>query len=213
MARLRRPFQPPLLLLAGYLLLAATAPSVNELLQQGQALLQRAQFEEALHLFTQAQALTQKTSTSFRAARTDLGAVEHNIASCLHCLGHFEEAKVHYEQALSAFERYPPSRISVALYGDCDKRRCDFVRSRLVDIEHGRKPDLDKYLDGWGYEQNVTPDLAEPPRYNDDARIAASAFGGFGARRMRWGSPAACTPRARGDRRGSRAHTGLHGPR
>ena len=72
------------------------------------------------------------------------GALVHNIASCLHCMGDFDTAKVHYEQALLAFQKDPPSKVGLWLYGDPGKKRSDFVRERLVDIEMGRKPDVDK---------------------------------------------------------------------
>ena len=67
------------------------------------------------------------------------------------------------------------------------KKMADFVRERLVDIQFGRKPDLDKYLDGNGRKREVTPDLAEPPRrdpFNHHGAMAAAygahTMGGMG---------------------------------
>lgn len=135
-------------------------------------------FEEALHLFKQCQAVCEKMAG--RGKHTEFGANAHNIASCLHCLGHFDEARTHYEQALAHFQLDPPSRFWKAVYGDVDRRRCDFVRERLVDLEFGRKPDLDKYLDGFGYKRDVTADLAQPPQRmttTDAFAIHGAAFG------------------------------------
>ena len=132
----------------------------NRLVFEARAKFHQKQFEEALHLFRQCQAVAEKISVG-REAHTEFGANAHNIASCLHCLGHFEEARAHYEKALSSFQRRPPSRLWIAIYGDVDRRRCDFVRERIVDLDFGRKPDLDKYLDGLGHKRDVTPDLAD----------------------------------------------------
>ena len=63
-----------------------------------------------------------------------------------------------------------------------NKRRCAFVRERLVDIEFGRKPDLDKYLDGYGKERAVTDDLAAPPPKAAEMQtsVYAALGGGMG---------------------------------
>ena len=119
-------------------------------------------FEEALHIFRQCQALFEQTYTG-AGDHAEYGALLHNLGSCLHCLGEFEEAKGYYEQALAAFQRSPPSRFWIALYGDVDQRRCEFVRERLVDCELRRTPDLEKYLDGRGHKRPVVADLAQPP--------------------------------------------------
>jgi hypothetical protein len=110
----------------------------------------------------------------------------HNIASCLHCLDDFATAKEYYERALAAFEG--PSgdsgsrfSFSYLVYGNVNRKRCEFVRERLVDIEFNRRPDLEKYLDGYGQKRTVTPDMAEkpPPRptYASTYGYAASGFG------------------------------------
>ena len=89
----------------------------------------------------------------------------HNIASCLHCLGDLPAAKGYYERALVAFSTPAPSRLSYMMYGDVDRKRAEFVRERLVDIEYGRLPDLDKYLDGYGNRRDVTLELtSDEPR-------------------------------------------------
>jgi len=118
-------------------------------------------FEEALHGFQYSLAVAEKTTSARKSSKTaEYGALLHNIASCLHCLGDFASAKAYYERALTAFDGPPPSRLSYLVYGDVDRKRSDFVRERLLDIEHGRKPDLDKYLDGNGQRRNVTEELA-----------------------------------------------------
>jgi hypothetical protein len=50
------------------------------------------------------------------------------------------------------------------MYGHVNGKRCDFVRERLVDVEFRRKPDLDKYMDGYGYRRDVTSDMATEPK-------------------------------------------------
>eukprot|EP00322_Chrysochromulina_rotalis_P018630 CAMPEP_0115848512 /NCGR_PEP_ID=MMETSP0287-20121206/10963_1 /TAXON_ID=412157 /ORGANISM="Chrysochromulina rotalis, Strain UIO044" /LENGTH=391 /DNA_ID=CAMNT_0003302433 /DNA_START=17 /DNA_END=1193 /DNA_ORIENTATION=+ len=142
-------------------------------------------FEEALHAFQHCLAVAEKTTTSSRTAKmAEYGALLHNVASCLHCLGDFATAKAYYERALICFEGPAPSRLSYVLYGDVDSKRCEFVRERLVDIEFGRLPDLDKYLDGYGKRRDVTPDLArdQPPRtlhmVDPFTGVSASVSGG-----------------------------------
>jgi len=161
----------------------------------------RSQFEEALHLFKQCQAVIQRTRS--RSEHAEYGAVMHNIASCLHCLGQFDDAKGYYEQAVVCFESASPSRLWVALYGDVDQRRAQFARERLIDLEYGRKPDLDKYLDGYGKKQQVTPDLAQPPPRAAEAQHATHlALGGLaglhGTAPIGFGSPVVwgASPRA-----------------
>ena len=141
---------------------SALAEVAQRLLGEARAKFHQKKFEEALHLFQQCLALAQKTCA--QEDHAEYGALMHNIGSCLHCLGDFATAKVHYENALAAFQKGArPSRVWMALYGSVDSRRCAYVRERLVDIEFNRKPDLDKFLDGWGYKREATPDLAEPP--------------------------------------------------
>lgn len=159
---------------------AALETVMNRLTVEARAKFHQQRFEEALNLFRQAAALGDTTLADQAArARVEGGAMEHNIASCLHCLGEFAEAKQYYEAALAAFDPgHNSSRMSRfwnALYGDVDRKRRDFVRERLVDIEFGRKPDLDKYLDGFGVKRDVTPDLAQPPQYTPSGFAAGSA--------------------------------------
>ena len=138
-------------------------------------------FEEALHLFRQCLAMVEKTMAQ-GDSHSEYGAILHNIASCLHCLGHFQEAKGMYERALTAFQKENNSRFWRAINGDVGGRRCDFVRERLIDIEFHRKPDLDKYLDGYGYKREVTPDLAlpPPPPFNPNNNPYGGGIGGLG---------------------------------
>ena len=133
-------------------------------------------FEEALALFQQSLAVTETAG----GGHAEYGAIQHNLASCLHCLGDFEGARGHYEAALAAFDRSAPSRFWVAIYGDVDQRRREFVRERLVDVELRRKPDLDKYLDGYGTKREVTPDLSQPPRPPTKPNLATIASAGLG---------------------------------
>ena len=122
-------------------------------------------FEEALQGFAYGLAVYEQLasrrppSSSYAtvADDTEHGALMHNIASCLHCLGDFEAAKAHYERALEAFSSArPPSRLSYLVYGNIDHKRCEFVRERLADVALGRLPDLDKYLDSFGHRRAVT---------------------------------------------------------
>ena len=145
------------------------------------------EFEQALHVFRHALSIAEKTSS--KGSHSEYGAIMHNIASCLHCLGEFEDAKTHYLAALAAFQKHPVGRVWAALYGDVDKRRCDFVQERLVDIQFGRKPDLDKYLDGNGLKRDVTEAViqstVDESRYGNRRELNTSfpaglAYGGFG---------------------------------
>lgn len=122
-------------------------------------------FERALTAFRHAQSIAEKTASA--GSHAEYGAIMHNIATCLHSLGELDGAREHYHAALAAFQRHPPSRVWVALYGDVDSRRCDFVRERLADVEAGRKPDLDTYLDGTGYRRKATADVLAPGRGED----------------------------------------------
>ena len=143
---------------------------------------------QALHVFRHALSIAEKTAS--KGNHSEYGAIVHNIASCLHCLGYFEDAETHYRAALSAFQKHPVGRVYAAVYGDVDKRRCDFVKERLVDIEHGRKPDLEKYLDGNGHKREVTDAViqatVEESKYGHQRRdfnvgyAGAAAYGGFG---------------------------------
>ena len=141
--------------------LAALDAVSNSIIVEARQKFHQGNFEEALHGFQYCLAVAEKTTGSGNSSKmAEYGAMLHNIASCLHCLGDFATAKTYYERALQAFEGPPPSRFSYMLYGDVDRKRCDFVRERLIDIEHGRKPDLDKYLDGYGNRRDVTAELA-----------------------------------------------------
>jgi signal recognition particle GTPase len=155
--------------------LAALEAVSNSIIVEARKKFHQGNFEEALHGFQYCLAVAEKTTGSGDSSKiAEYGAMLHNIASCLHCLGDFATAKTYYERALQAFEGPPPSRFSYMLYGDVDRKRCDFVRERLIDIEHGRKPDLDKYLDGYGNRRDVTAELAreraEPTAYHPDER-------------------------------------------
>lgn len=141
--------------------LSALEAVSNSMIVEARKKFHQHKFEEALHGFQYCLAVAEKTTRSGKGPKiAEYGAMLHNIASCLHCLGDFATAKTYYERALAAFDGPAPSRISYLLYGDVDRKRCEFVRERLVDIEHGRKPDLDKYLDGYGNRRDVTPELA-----------------------------------------------------
>ena len=74
---------------------------------------------------------------------------------------------------------------SLALSTHRDHSLQDFVRERLIDIQFGRKPDLDKFLDGYGQKRYVTPEIVAGT--HDLSRIEygtpAGPFGGP------WGDP------------------------
>ena len=134
-------------------------------------------FEQALTVFRHSLSIAEKTAS--KGTHAEYGAIMHNVASCLHCLGDFEGAKEHYLAAMAAFQKHPPSRVWTALYGDVDKRRCEFVRERLVDIEFGRKPDLDKYLDGSGYKREVTDEVIRQTVMEADMSGRRPAYGQY----------------------------------
>jgi len=141
--------------------LSALEAISNSMIVEARKKFHQRSFEEALHGFQYCLAVAEKTTRAGKSSKTaEYGALLHNIASCLHCLGDFVSAKQYYERALIAFEGPPPSRFTYLFYGDVDRKRCEFVRERLVDIQYGRKPDLDKYLDGYGNRRDVTADLA-----------------------------------------------------
>ena len=129
--------------------------------------------------------------TSGGGEHAEYGAILHNIASCLHCIGDFDAARAYYEHALAVFDARAgptrfmpgPSRIWTVVYGDIDQKRRDFVRERLVDVEFRRKPDLDQYLDQYGARRRVTPDLTQPPLAPPQVQLAPAAATGlfFGA--------------------------------
>jgi hypothetical protein len=150
---------------------------LTRLIHQARFHFHQKEFEEALVTFKHALSIAEKTTIKGRHA--EYGAIAHNIASCLHCLGDFDSAKDHYHLALNAFQREAPSRWSLALYGDIDHKRCQFVKERLVDIEFGRKPDLDKFLDGYGQKRDVTPDIiaGNDPHDRDPLRTHDPRFG------------------------------------
>jgi len=77
-----------------------------------------------------------------------------NIGSCLHHLNDDELAKKYYTQALEAFESkcYTP-RMTWLFYGDINQRRIDYVKARIGVLHKGHKPDITKYLDGYGKER------------------------------------------------------------
>ena len=141
---------------------AALEAIMASLIEEARRKFHAKKFDEALPAFQYCLALTEKTVKKHN--HEEYGAIQHNIASCLHCLGEMDKAKAHYLAALAAFQRNPPSRLWVALNGDLARRRCDFVRERLDDIEAGRKPDLDHFLDGSGQRRLVTDEVVDPLR-------------------------------------------------
>jgi hypothetical protein len=48
-----------------------------------------------------------------------------------------------------------------------------------VDIQFGRKPDLDKYLDGYGTKRTVTPDMATAEKERRAQLPRDLAYGGW----------------------------------
>jgi len=167
----------------------------NSMVVEARAKFHQAKFQDALNGFQYCLAVLEKTADSAQLARgkaAEYGALMHNIASCLHCMEDWERAKDYYHRALVAFSTPPPGRLSFMLYGHVDKKRCDFVKERLMDIENGRTPDLSKFLDGNGVRRDVTEDLKEPARpsssantnihnvYSADPFIGAAAYLGGG---------------------------------
>ena len=165
------------------------ADVLGKLIAEARIHFHKQDFEQALHVFRHGLSIAEKTAS--KGTLSEYGALLHNIASCLHCLGDFESAKEHYLAALNAFQKHPPSRVWAALYGDVDKRRCDYVRERLIDIEFGRKPDLGKYLDGFGRKRDVTEEVIRADEITTnpklkaerDAQLAAASYGAG------WGLP------------------------
>lgn len=116
----------------------------SNLLSEAKDLFHREQFEEALGRFTHGLSLVEKTRTA--KDLTVRGAILHNIASCLHHLGQYDAAQEYYQQAIQAFTKCKTPLHERLLHGNMNQRRLDFVKSRLIDISWGRKPDNDKYL-------------------------------------------------------------------
>eukprot|EP00322_Chrysochromulina_rotalis_P002814 CAMPEP_0115848074 /NCGR_PEP_ID=MMETSP0287-20121206/10722_1 /TAXON_ID=412157 /ORGANISM="Chrysochromulina rotalis, Strain UIO044" /LENGTH=297 /DNA_ID=CAMNT_0003301951 /DNA_START=27 /DNA_END=920 /DNA_ORIENTATION=+ len=120
-------------------------------------------WEQALHLFTNALAVSEKTKSC--ADPGTRGTFVHNIGFCLHCLGEFEAAKAYYEQSIDCLERaakevpmstkvvngllYPERLVFEAVYGGLNYNRIQMTKERLIDISFNRKPDL-KVLDEYG---------------------------------------------------------------
>jgi len=77
-----------------------------------------------------------------------------NIGSSLHHLAEDELAKKYYTKALEAFEtKCYTSRMTWLFYGDINQRRIDYVKARIGVLSLGQKPDITKYLDGYGKER------------------------------------------------------------
>ena len=118
-------------------------------------------WEEALHLFTNALAVSEKTKSC--ADPGTRGTFVHNIGFCLHCLGEFEAAKAYYEQSIECLKKvqppmhtkvlngilYPERLVFEAIYGGLNHNRIQMTKERLLDISFNRKPDL-KVLDEYG---------------------------------------------------------------
>ena len=118
-------------------------------------------WEEALHLFTNALAVSEKTKSC--ADPGTRGTFVHNIGFCLHCMGEFEAAKAYYEQSIECLKKvqppmstklmngilYPERLVFEAIYGGLNHNRIQMTKERLIDISFQRKPDL-KVLDEYG---------------------------------------------------------------
>ena len=77
-----------------------------------------------------------------------------HIGSCLHHLGELEAARAYYEEAIAAIKRLripkyeswlvsAIGRVSGVPPPDVNRARCQFVRSRLHDLEFGRQPEYE----------------------------------------------------------------------
>lgn len=63
-------------------------------------------YEDALNIFAHALAIAEKSSGP--GIHAEYGALNHNMASCLHCLGDFANAKAHCARLPSAQPRARP---------------------------------------------------------------------------------------------------------
>ncbi len=136
------------------------------LLAEAKDLFHSGKYEEALNTFTHCLAVTEKTRSSKDLAVR--GAIVHNIASCLHHLGELEAAQDYYEQAIGSFEKAETPALERIMYGDANKRRVDFVKERLIDIQWNRKPDNDVFLDENGRKKPI----AAPPEHVEDSALS-----------------------------------------
>ena len=111
-------------------------------------------WEEALNLFTNALAVSEKTKSC--ADPGTRGTFVHNIGFCLHCMGEFEAAKAYYEQSIECLKKvdpplhrkllngvlYPERLVFEVIYGGLNYNRIQMTKERLIDIAFNRKPDL-----------------------------------------------------------------------
>ena len=107
-------------------------------------------WEEALLLFTNALAVSEKTKSC--ADPGTRGTFVHNIGFCLHCMGEFEAAKAYYEQSIECLQKvqfplhtkvlngilYPERLFFEAIYGGLNHNRIQMTKERLLDISFNR---------------------------------------------------------------------------
>ena len=135
---------------------AAVREMSAALAEQARAKFFEADYGGALELYGQCLAIAERG-----AEPPDVrGATVHNIGSCLHYLGDLHGAKSHYERAQRIFAAEPaPGALSRWWYGDTNRLRHDFIKERLVDVQWGRLPGSNAYVDAGG-NRHHRPDPA-----------------------------------------------------
>ena len=147
----------------------------QNMLREARSLFFARKWEDALNTFTHCLAITEKAHPS--VGTSVQGVVVLEIASCLHFLSEFDAAKAYYEQAIECLRRVQPpnweqwavstlGRLSGVRPPDIQSARIQFIKSRLVDLELGRPPDL-VYLDDNGQRRRL-------PEIDEDSCTATS---------------------------------------
>ena len=162
---------------------AAVQEMSEALAEQARAKFFEADYEGALGLYGQCLAIAEKRGAEPSDVR---GATVHNIGSCLHYLGDLQGAKSHYERAQRIFAAEPaPGVLSRWWYGDANRLRHDFIKERLIDVQWGRLPGSNSYVDANGNRhQRPDPATFAANRAADAAARAAldAAHGPSGSR-------------------------------
>uniref|UniRef100_A0A7S0P0H3 Uncharacterized protein n=1 Tax=Calcidiscus leptoporus TaxID=127549 RepID=A0A7S0P0H3_9EUKA len=125
----------------------------NRLIDESKALYHEHKWEEAMATFAQLLAVIEKTHED--ADYATRGAIVNNIGSCLHNLGEHEAARAYYQAAVEAFEKTHTPIVDRLFFGDVNRRRIDWVKSRLVDLSWGARPEEGFYLDGNGIRRKA----------------------------------------------------------
>eukprot|EP00966_Prymnesium_polylepis_P154902 3577192-Prymnesium_polylepis.1 len=134
----------------------------HHVLERARGLYNLERYADAAIAFQQCLALTEERSPASLVNYLEWrGAVVHNLASCYHNLSYFDVAQIYYELAARDFEHCVAQTSGLALAGpllsdsNINKRRLGFVRQRLDDVNCGRPPDKETYLDSGGNRRAV----------------------------------------------------------